>query len=281
MHKYFNFTKIYEAEQVGEPLTPEEMGTPGNSSNSEPVEKLEDFTVLAKENILEITLTKEDIESLKGGKSISKEKPEAQWKNIDNETEVKDVELVIINTSNENTKNDPTAIVFDLDDTNVKDILEGIELGRVEQGLKAIGQNGAVLPITVRFIKSVDLDTSAKETVIPATPAQIESGAVTPEATIGELPNESVGIMSFDQFVNEGKKKWIADVVKDMKKGALKKELGGGKVTKAKIAEEEAELKKKDKDKKKPGLQLNPKDAKSHKRNILALNLLKAQKGKK
>lgn len=281
MHKYFNFTKIYEAEQVGEPLAPEEMGTPGNSAKSEPVEKLEDFTVLAKENILEITLTKEDIESLKGGKSISKEKPEAQWKNIDNETEVKDVELVIINTSNENTKNDPTAIVFDLDDTNVKDILEGIELGRVEQGLKAISQNGAVLPITVRFIKSVELDTSAKETVIPATPEQIESGAVTPEATAGELPNESIGIMSFDQFVNEGKKKWIADVVKDMKKGALKKELGGGKVTKAKIAEKEAELKKKDKDKKKPGLQLNPKDAKSHKRNILALNLLKAQKGKK
>ena len=38
----------------------------------------------------------------------------------------------------------------------------------------------------------------------------------------------------------------------------------------------EAKLKKKDKDKKKPGLQLGEKDAKTHKRNVLAKNLMKA-----
>ena len=281
MHKYFNFTKIYEAEQMGAPLDPEEMGMPGSIPNAISTDKLEDFSKLANENILEITLTNEDCDDLKNGKSVSKKKPEAQWKNIDNETKVKDVELVILNTKNSTANNDEDALVFDLDEDTTRDILEGIKLGRVEQGLKALGQNGTIIPITVRFIKSVDLDISSTETVIPATPEQIEAGAVTPEATTGELPNESKGIMSFDQFVNEGKKKWIGDVTKDMKKGALKKELGGGKVTKAKIAEEEAKLKKKDKDKKKLGLQLDPKDAKTHKRDILARNLINAQKGKK
>lgn len=90
--------------------------------------------------------------------------------------------------------------------------------------------------------------------------------------------NESTMIKTFDQFVNEAKKeKWIADV--DMKKGALRKEMGKKKEEKISakdIAKSEAGLKKKDKDKKKPGLQLDKKDAKTHKRNVLAKNLMKA-----
>lgn len=85
-------------------------------------------------------------------------------------------------------------------------------------------------------------------------------------------------IKTFDQFVNEAKKdKWIADI--DMKKGALRKEMGkkkGEKISAKDIAKSEAKLEKKDKNKKKPGLQLDKKDAKTHKRNILAKNLMKA-----
>ena len=85
-------------------------------------------------------------------------------------------------------------------------------------------------------------------------------------------------IKTFGQFVNEGKKdKWIADI--DMKKGALRKEMGKKKEEKVKpsdITKSEAKLAKKDKDKKKPGLQLDKKDAKTHKRNVLAKNLMKA-----
>lgn len=90
--------------------------------------------------------------------------------------------------------------------------------------------------------------------------------------------NETTMIKTFDQFVNEAKKeKWIADI--DMKKGALRKEMGkkkGEKVSTKDIAKSEAKLAKKDKDKKKPGLQLDKKDAKTHKRNVLAKNLMKA-----
>lgn len=85
-------------------------------------------------------------------------------------------------------------------------------------------------------------------------------------------------IKKFDQFVSEAKKeKWIADL--EMKKGALRKEMGkkkGEKIAPSDIAKSEAKLKKKDKDKEKPGLQLAPKDAKTHKRNVLAKNLMKA-----
>ena len=280
MHKYFNFTKIYEAEQMGAPLDPEEMGMPGSLPEPTNTDKLEDFEVLAKENILEITLTKKDVAELENGESVSKN--DAKWKEKENETKIKDIKLVILNTKNDTAENDPDALVFNLDDSVTNEIIDGIKLGDITQVLKGTGKEGIEIPeITVRFIKSVDLETSTKETVVPASPEQIESGAVTPEAIVGELPNESKGIMSFDQFVNEGKKKWIGDVTKEMKKGALKKELGGGKVTKAKIAEEEAKLKKKDQDKKKKGLQLNAKDAKTHKRDVLAINLLNAQKGKK
>ena len=220
MHKYFNFTKIYEAEQTGMPLNPEEMGTPGSLTPSEPVDKLQDFSLLAKENILEITLTKNDFDDLKGGESVSKE--DAKWKNKQNETKSLDIKLVILNTSNETQKNDAEALVFNLDETAKNNILKGFEESSVNviQVLTGTAQDGTVIPdISVKFIKSVDLDTSTKEEVIPATPEQIESGVVTPNVVAGEMPNESRGIMSFNQFVNEAKKN-------------SKKELSGVKATK-------------------------------------------------
>jgi len=226
MHKYFNFTKIYEAEQMGMPLDPEEMGTPGSTTQSEPVDKLKDFRILAKENILEITLTKKDFDDLKEGESVSKE--DAKWKNNQDETKSLDIKLVILNTSNEKQKNDAEALVFNLDETAKNNILKGFEESSVNviQVLTGTAQADVIPDITVKFIKSVDLDTSTKEEVIPATPEQIESGAVTPDAVVGEMPNESRGIMSFNQFVNEAKKnsKKELDRAKMVKKGTkLKK----------------------------------------------------------
>jgi hypothetical protein len=82
-------------------------------------------------------------------------------------------------------------------------------------------------------------------------------------------------IKNFNQFLNEAKKeKWIGKL--DMKKGALKKEMGKEELTAADLAKKEKELKKKDKDKKKPGIQLSKKDAKTRKRIVLAKNLMKA-----
>ena len=243
MHKYFNFTKIYEAEQMGAPLDPEEMGTPGSLPEAIPTDKLEDFQLLAKENILEVTLTMKDMDGLETGESVSKE--DAKWKNKTNETKTKDIKLIILNTKNDTSKNDAEALVFNLDDSIAGDIVEGIKLGNVTQVLKGTGGDGIEIPdITVRFIKSVELDTSAKETVVPASPEQIESGVVTPNVVAGEIPNESRGIMSFNQFVNEGKKQMAkAKVTKEDTK--LKKKTkkdkgfpdmsGDGKVTKKDI----------------------------------------------
>jgi len=298
MHKYFNFAKIYEAEQTGEPLNPDEMGTPvPQGVAADPTDtKLTDFAALAKDHMIEIILTYNDFDQLKKGESVLKTDSQAKMKTGDQTHGIVDITSIIINTANDTAKNDKEALVFNLDDPNTT-TEEGItnrilndfkrpETSEHVEVLTGTAQGGTSIPeITVKFLRSTDPQTwTGKDEAIPASAEQKEAGLVVPNATSGTIPNESIElrkILSFNQFVNEGKKKWIADVVKDMKKGALKKELGGEKVTKSKIAEEEAELAKKDKNKKKPGLQLNAKDAKTHKRDILALNLLNAQKGKK
>lgn len=82
-------------------------------------------------------------------------------------------------------------------------------------------------------------------------------------------------IKSFDSF-NEKKKEWIKDAIK--KPGSLKKQLGKDedeKLTKKEIESEIKELEKKDKDPKKPGTQLNKKDATKKRRLELAKTLKK------
>jgi hypothetical protein len=77
-----------------------------------------------------------------------------------------------------------------------------------------------------------------------------------------------------DEF-NE-KKKWIQDAIKNP--GALKKSLDKGKdekISKKEIESELSKLKKKDKDKEKPGTQLNKKDATKKRRLELAKTLSK------
>lgn len=79
-------------------------------------------------------------------------------------------------------------------------------------------------------------------------------------------------IKSFNSFNEE--KKWIKDAIKNP--GALKKSLGkeeGEKLTKKEIQEEINKLKAKDKDKKKPGTQLDKKDATKKRRLELAKTL--------
>lgn len=81
-------------------------------------------------------------------------------------------------------------------------------------------------------------------------------------------------IKSFDSFNEEKKENWIKDAIK--KPGALKKSLGKSKdekITKAEIEKELSKLKKKDKDKEKPGTQLNKADATKKKRLELAKTL--------
>ena len=79
-------------------------------------------------------------------------------------------------------------------------------------------------------------------------------------------------IESFDSF-NEGKN-WIKDAVK--KPGSLRKSLHkkkGEKITKGEISSEISKLKKKDRDKDKPGLQLGKRDKSKYKKLTLARTL--------
>jgi len=84
------------------------------------------------------------------------------------------------------------------------------------------------------------------------------------------------GFDSFNEKKEEKKKEWIADAIK--KPGALKKQLGKDedeKLTKKEIEKEIKDLEKKDKDPKKPGAQLNKKDATKKRRLELAKTLKK------
>jgi hypothetical protein len=141
--------------------------------------------------------------------------------------------------------------------------------------------------VSITFVKAgaeIEPQTEPEMTETPEAPEtgeepvvsaeQAEEIADTGEMTAGMNPR---AIKSFDAFVQESKHTWIKDV--PMKKGTLRKEMGkkkGEEITAKELAKSEAKLKKKDKDKKKPGLQLNTKDAKTHKRNVLAKNLMKA-----
>ena len=81
-------------------------------------------------------------------------------------------------------------------------------------------------------------------------------------------------IESFESFNEKKKDKWIKDAITSP--GSLKKSLGKGKeekITKKEIEDELSKLKKKDKDKEKPGVQLNKKDATKKRRLELAKTL--------
>jgi len=160
--------------------------------------------------------------------------------------------------------------------------LDEIESGPVTLNLKPTSGE----QVSVTFVKA-GADSTSTETEMEAAPVetpeepetiispeQAEEIAATGEMTTGMNPR---AIKSFDDFVSEAKKELITDIL--MKKGALRKEMKKGKEEKISLADlkkSEAKLKKKDKDKKKPGLQLGAKDAKTHKRNVLAKNLMKA-----
>jgi hypothetical protein len=303
MHKYFNFAKIFEAEQAGEPLSPEEMGTPVAPEASVPSDSTQikanvsstdepavlNFEELAKTHILDSLFTKAEVEQLEKDGTLLK--PDAKFMNKQTSLDVVTVSMKISIAGKQTTgsQDDPDAISFVISDEQFKDMKDGM-VGGTYQSEFVTGDTS--IPVAVRFNLDQSLDAQPVGTTgVAPSDSQVTSGTVPAAPVEGELDTatqpgvqESRGIMSFSQFVNEAKKdKWIGGVVGDMKKGALRKEMGmkkGEKMNISDIDKSEAKLKKKDKDKKKPGLQLDKKDAKTHKRNTLAKNLIKASKGK-
>lgn len=290
MYRSFNYHKIFEAEQTGTPVTQD-----GNNASKK-----------AKE--LAINVTDENISQLESAIEANEifEVPVYKVTYADKTTENTGVAYFMFvepggQLSPESTTKVsqliavPQNYVFLVEKTENHKLsavleLEGSTVG--EMATNFFTRYNTSDQIGVTFVKS---DGSTETAEIPAEEApSAEAPVSTPDEemiatamTTGEMvganPSESAtrSVMSFDAFVSEakGEDKWIAGVMKDIKKGGLRKEMGkkkGEKITPAEIKKSEAALKKKDKDKKKPGLQLNKKDAKTHKRNVLAKNLMKA-----
>ena len=165
MHKYFNFAKIYEAEQTGKELLPADLGTQEAPEKLEvPEDKLEDFAALAKDYLIEVFLTESDLTTLSSGESVTKK--DAQWKLKTGNTieDIKPIAEVIFNTSNEKTESDKDALLFALGDprTSTKEgianriinAFKQVDTGELLEVLTGTAQDGTVIPeITVKFLR--------------------------------------------------------------------------------------------------------------------------------
>lgn len=285
MYRLFDYRKIFEAEETGTPVTPE--GTTASKKIKE----------------LVVNLTDENISQLESAIEANGmfEVPIYKATYTDGTTENQGmVYFIVVNPggqlSPENTTKAseligvPQNYVFLVEKTENHKLSAALELAGSTAGEMASNfftRYNTPEQVTVTFVKSEGsaqapvAETPAPTEEVPAQDQEMIATAMNTGEMTGANPSENRSVMSFDAFVSEAKggDKWIADVMKDIKKGGLRKEMGkkkGEKISAKEIAKSEAKLKKKDKDKKKPGLQLNAKDAKTHKRNVLAKNLMKA-----
>jgi hypothetical protein len=254
MYKYFDFKKIFEADDS---MMPEEGMSP---TTSEPEIKTVDLKKANATSKLHLLLTGTEVDQLKTQGFLNKT---AEWKEIDNETKIVPMQVSIYNA--DSGKPSPTVEdgVLSLTITNQKleDILLGIEGGStVETEIPSTDKTLEGQPVRVALTREIDV-TSVKpgEIAVPASAEQLADDV--PAPTEGSLPESFRSLMKFDDFVNEAKKK--------------------DKVTSDMIAKELSKLSGKDKDKTKEGLQLNKKDAKKRKQLVLAKNLMKASGAKK
>ena len=95
MYSHYSFSKIYEAEQAGTPLNPEELGMESTESTTSTEPKLKDFEDIKNDGYqIELMLTQADMDNLiKDGKYSTNE---AKWKRTDNKTDIQDIKSLII-----------------------------------------------------------------------------------------------------------------------------------------------------------------------------------------
>jgi len=310
MHRFIDYRKIFEAEETGTPIDPAQVTQSQPTQAEAPV--MTGITAPSGKNaMLIVYLTDADSEQLSDfaqqgnqtGEIFVRPAVLVDKKNPDPAKPLivpnfpTDLNVALAVAVDDMTKTYPTADAAH--GVTAENTLVFNVLPKQLSGLSDIDSGPVTLPfntkagdpnsaMNVMFIKTqAGAQNAPTEPAEPAeataskTPEMIQqmadTGTTAPGALTSTGANPTKSINSFDEFVSESKKKWIADI--DMKKGALRKEMKKGKeekITKADILKKEASLKKKDKDKKKPGLQLNKKDAKTHKRDVLALNLMKA-----
>jgi hypothetical protein len=288
MYDLNKYKKIFEQSTTEQPQPAQYQNTPGLSGKNVNV-----LVLLSEQDITELDQIIDNNSELKlfirPAQLVDKKDPNKK---------IGEVSLVLaIANSNEKDAKFPETNQVDLSKSMIFKVypkqlnLEEIESGPISVQMR-VRPDDASTAVTVIFTEYSGVQNSQNSQTEPVSqstePQEVEEQPTTQDIalTTGDMAsapqkNESLmenQIKSFDQFLNEAKKeKWIDKI--DMKKGALKKELGkkkDEKLTKEDIQKSEEKLKAKDKDKKKPGLQLDKKDAKTHKRNILAKNLMKA-----
>lgn len=292
MYRFIDYKRIYEQESKSSP-TPEEVekakkATKSGTTFAFPIDQAtkEELTTLAasgkgtwqsKEPLKKYVSGREGDAVMINGKPVY-----LQIRVFSNSTEKENLPIPQPNASQIFVTWDSSAenlqrSLFDASDitnainTSVK-LLDEVQKGNSpEFTLKFWSEDET--PVDNATVEKPEESTEKVETTeLPAEEIAPGTAYSTEEQPIESKNQNTMAVKSFDQFITESKKKWIADI--DMKKGALKKDLGKKKLSKKDVNKELEKLEKKDKDKKKPGLQLDKKDATKQKRLNLAKTLM-------
>ncbi len=200
MYKYFDFKKIFEAESA---MVPEEGATP---TISEPKMTTVDLKKMNATSKLHLLLTGTEVDQLKTQGFLNKT---AEWKEVENETKIVPMQVSVYNA--DSGKPSPTVedgvLMLTITNQKLDEILSGIEGGnKVEMEIPSTDKTLEGQPVKVSLTREIDV-TSVKpgEVAVPASQQQLEEPMPAPvEGAIGE---SFKGLMKFDQFVNEAKKK--------------------------------------------------------------------------
>jgi hypothetical protein len=200
MYKYFDFKKIFESESV---MLPEEGATP---TISEPKMTTVDLKKMNATSKLHLLLTGTEVDQLKTQGFLNKT---AEWKEVENETKIVPMQVSLYNA--DSGKPSPTAedgvLMLTITNQKLDEILSGIEGGnKVETEIPSTDKTLEGQPVQVSLTREIDI-TSVKpgEVAVPASQQQLEEPIpASVEGTIGE---SFKGLMKFNQFVNESRKK--------------------------------------------------------------------------
>ena len=298
MYRFIDYKKIFELEQTGAPaVTDQPMQQPANvtGKNAQIIVELSDSDIDELSNILHGAVA---TVFTRPARLVDKKNPEVDiiLPGMTVAAGEKPHIFIAFAIASAETTGTPTYPPANLTGENAAKTLifnvlpkelagvENIDSGAVSLSLNTkAGDSSSAIGITL--IKNSGRSSAPTEPAMPTETTPEPQTTITPDqaeeiaATGDMMPGVMTGanpraIRSFDEYiVHEAKKNWIAN--SNMKNGKLKKNIGKNKITNDVLKKEGAKLEKKDKDKTKPGLQLNMKDAKKHKKVVLAKTLMK------
>lgn len=196
MYRRYDFKKIFEAEQLGAPLNPEDMGLETNQEAQSNIRR-EGYE-------LEATMSDAEINELLTRGSI--EVGEANWKKLDNATISDRIKSLTIETGDrdEIISEDDLVVTLKLTKQKIDQLI-----GMVKDGSIA---KYAVNGTPISFIKDIETKLSTPTDL----QKKVEADSI--------LPNESVRTVArFNEFLSEGRRDEVADAFEEILKIIPKK----------------------------------------------------------